>query len=52
MSLISFIQEKTIHGFGEYSDSQVVEHPSWRILGKNESYRALEEAPGKQGMII
>jgi len=38
---MSFIQEKTIHGLGEYRASQTVEHPSRGILGESEFYRVV-----------
>ena len=41
MSSMSFIQEKTIHGLGEYRASQTVEHPSRGILGESEFYRVV-----------
>lgn len=44
MSLMSFIQGKTVRGLREYSPSQAVEQSSQGILGKNGFYRALEEA--------
>lgn len=46
-----FIQKKTIHGLGEHSASQAVEHTFQEILGRNEFYNKLEAAMGKQGMI-
>lgn len=47
MSLVSFIQEKTAHGLGQYSASQAEAPSSQGILGKNEFCGALEEATQK-----
>lgn len=49
MSLLFFIQGKTIHGLGKYSASQTVERSSQGVLGNSEFY--LEVATWKQGMI-
>lgn len=51
MSLMSFIQEKTIHGFGQCRASQAVRHSFQRIWDKSEFHRAFQEAMQKQGMI-
>lgn len=51
MSLMSFIQGRTIHGLGEYRAFQAVKHFSQGILGKLEFYRVLEEATWKQSRI-
>ena len=50
MSLVSFIQGKTIHGLGQHRASQAVEHSARGIWDKREFYRVLEAATGKQGM--
>ena len=50
MSLMSFIQGKTIHALGEYSVSWAMEHSSQGILGKIKLYRALGEGRWKLGM--
>lgn len=50
-SVMFFIQGKPIHRLGEYSASQAVKHISWRISGKSEFYRELDEATRKQDMV-
>lgn len=47
MSLMFFIQRKSIHGLREYNASQAVEHYSQKILGRKS---LIEEAVLKQGM--
>lgn len=40
---MSFIQGEAMHGLGEYSASQAMEHSFPGIWGKSEFYWALEE---------
>ena len=47
MSLMSFIQRKTVHRLEEYCASQTMQHFSGVILGKREFNRMLEEATQK-----
>ena len=48
-SLMSFIQEKIIHGLGECRASEAVEHSFREIWGKSVLQRS-EEAMQKQGV--